>query len=193
MITKPTFEGTKEVFPLTRLDIDDKTYCDVSILQFWESIYRSDCSCGVEKSRTYKRKWGFSKQESVNIEGELGFSLNFGLASLSPKIAAKTNKTLTTSIEEESEDMVKFKAPDCGKHEIAMYQLISRWHIEPYKIKKRFLRKMQHLKLNSLDCKIRELEWTDSNKVYDIIPNCNCKVESKYNGNATLAINSGGR
>lgn len=129
------FEGTKEVFPHSHIQINDSTYCDLSIGQYWENIYRSDCSCGVEKTWTWRRKSGWSKEYSAAIEAELGFSLSIGLASISPKITAKINKSVNISMEQEEEEQTKFNAPKCGKHEIAIYQLISLWNIKLIKNK----------------------------------------------------------
>lgn len=119
---------------MTRVEIDSNTYCDLSIYQYWESVYRNDCSCGIEKTRTWRKKSGWSKEYSIAIEAELGFSLNIGLASLSPKITAKINRSLNMSLEEEEQEETKFTAPKCGKHEIAIYQLISEWHIKLLKL-----------------------------------------------------------
>jgi len=186
------FEGTKEILPTTHLEIDDNTFCDLSISQHWETIYRYDCSCGAEKTRTWRRKWGWSKEYSHAIEAELGFSLSIGLASLSPKITAKINKSLTISIEEEVEEQTKFTAPKCGKHEITIYQLISEWNIKISQKIKRRLRKPLLKEFNPPIYRIAESNATiESPKVYHELPDCNCKDGVQYDGNVTLAINSG--
>lgn len=185
------FEGTKEILPITRLEIDSSTYCDVSISQYWSSVYRNDCSCGVEKTRTWRRKMGWSKEYSFALEAELGFNLSIGLASLSPKITAKINKTINVSMEEEEQEVTKFTAPKCGKHEIDIYQLISEWRIKLFKNKKRRFRKPLLIEFNPSTYRIGESDWTESNNIYDPLPNCNCKDKVEYDGNVTLAINSG--
>jgi len=155
------------------------------------NIYRSDCSCGVEKTWTWRRKSGWSKEYSSAIESELGFSLSIGLASISPKITAKINKSVNISMDQEEEEQTKFNAPKYGKHEIAIYQLISLWNIKLIKDKKRFLRKPLHLEFKQSTYKIGESEYTETNNVYDHLSNCNCKDSDSYDGNVTLAINSG--
>lgn len=185
------FEGRKEILPITRFDIDSNTYCDLSIYQYWESVYRNDCSCGVEKIRKWRKKFGWSKEYSIAIEAELGFSLNIGLASLSPKITAKINKSINTSLEIEEEEQTKFTAPKCGKHEIAICQLISEWNIKLFKNKKRRFRGPKLIESEPSICKIGESVYTEASNVYVSLPNCNCKDKAEYDGNVTLAINSG--
>jgi hypothetical protein len=186
------FEGTKEILPTTHLEIDDNTFCDLSISQHWETIYRYDSSCGAEKTRTWRRKWGWSRESSNAIEAELGFSLSIGLASLSPKITTKINKSLTISIEDEVEEQTKFTAPKCGKHEITIYQLISEWNIKISKKIKRRWREPLLREFNPSIYRIAESNATiESPKIYPELSDCNCKDMVQYDGNATLAINSG--
>ena len=83
------------------------------------------------------------------------------------------------------------KKESCGKHEITIYRLISVWNIKLFKKIKKPLRKPLAKEFSSPIYKIGEFEWTESNKVYDTLPNCNCKDNVEYDGNVTLAINSG--
>jgi hypothetical protein len=185
------FVGNKEILPMTRFEIDQNTYCEVSIFQHWDSVYRNDCSCGVEKTRRWMKKTGWSKEYALAVEAEIGFSLSIGLASLSPKIAAKINKSLNISIEKEEEETTKFTAPKCGIHEIAIYQLITEWNIKLFKNKKRLFRKTLPVEFNHPTQYVGESVFTESSNVYEPLPNCNCKDKNEYNGNVTLAINSG--
>ena len=44
------FEGIREIIPSTHFEVDKNTFADVSISQFWDLVYRDECSCGEEKN-----------------------------------------------------------------------------------------------------------------------------------------------
>ena len=158
------FEGIREIIPSTHFEVDKNTFADVSISQFWDLVYRDECSCGEEKTITYKEEIGVSQEESTSIEGELGFTIQAVLTALSSKVGVKFNKVITISKKVERTRFSKFQILKCGKHEKIVYQLVSKWHVEPYKIKKRFLRSDKRIPLDSFDRNHREDIWIDSPK-----------------------------
>jgi hypothetical protein len=177
------FSGSKEVARIYEETHRNKIYYNVLVSRYWNLFHSSSCSCGEPKDVTIRVTTGLSKESYDKSDSEIGSNLGFGLVSISSRLSKESGESLKISREQTVEDKTTYRAPECGKKSIDIYQLFTKWHIEQHNHRGIFKKKLD---VKYIDFEVGESQWHTDYKVLEQLPECGCRQQASYNGTVML-------
>jgi hypothetical protein len=160
-----------------------------AIFQRWLEKQTYECSCGLSSPFKVTKTWGISQKESELLENTIGSSIGKkGIAELKSSIKSTLGREVEWTYTKAEEMSFVCEAPECGRREITVYQLVNEFELVEYSRGYLFKKNVwDRTRARMITEELASYSSTQDTLEYDErCKNCEAKASPEFDGRLSL-------